>query len=87
MQTYLEKNGFDSVTTQYIVQTLGVMKERSLRDVTRNDLKILTGLCDTDMKNLSDLIKRYKTSVAEGEIAGQMTNRLSILLGQLCETS
>ena len=29
IQTYLEKNGFDSVTIQYIVQTLGVMKARN----------------------------------------------------------
>ena len=68
------------------MQTLGVVQTRSLRNVPHNDLNTLTELCDADMEKLSDLIERYKKSIAKGEIAGLMTNRLSILLSKLRET-
>ena len=84
LDKYLELNGFDSETTRYVKQNLGVKNVHALRFVKSNDLKDLHP-SDENMKKLVNLVQRYKTSVAKGEIDGLMTNRLFILLGQLCE--
>ena len=73
---YLQNNGFDLQTAEYIVSKLGILKTRALKGVSQNDLKSLTHLTAVDMRKLKNLIARYTLSTTNKDALLNLLGKL-----------